>query len=145
MSLVITDVAEGGMLTRILDPDMTLKLFKNNVIDGLTAAQIEALTAASFTEATFTGYASVSIAGTNQGVSSDWTVATGAPGTATAAEETFESTANQTAQTIYGYYVIKTTGGTLQWFEMFAEPQEIESDGDTIKVTPKFTLKDETD
>jgi hypothetical protein len=133
------------MLPRILDPDMDLKLFKNNVVSGLTAAQIEALDETDFTEATFTGYADVTIAGENQGVSSDWTITDGDPGVAVAPEQTFESTANQTAQTIYGYYVVKTTGGALQWFEYLSTPQEIESDGDVIKVTPRFTLKDETD
>lgn len=145
MSLVLTDAAEADILSRILDPDFDLKLFKNDVIDGLTAAQIEALDETDFTEATFTGYADVTIAGENQGVSSDWTITSGDPATAVAPQQTFESTANQTAQTIYGYYVVKTTGGALQWFEYFTEPQTIENDGDQIRITPRYEHKDTTD
>jgi hypothetical protein len=33
----------------------------------------------------------------------------------------------------------------LQWFEMLSEPVEIQNDNDSIKITPRFTLKDETD
>ena len=145
MVLVLTDAAEADMLSRILDPDMDLKLFKNNVVDGLTALQIEALDESDFTEATFTGYADVAIAGENQGGSSDWTITEDDPAVAVAPQATFASTANQTAQTIYGYYVVKASGGALQWFEYFTAEQTIENDGDTIRVTPRFTLKDETD
>ena len=145
MTIVITDAAEADMLSRVLDPDLDLKLFKNNVIDGLTDLQIEALDETDFTEADFTGYADVTLAGENQGGSSDWTITGGDPGEGVAPEQTFESTADQTVQTIYGYYVVKTTGGALQWFEMLSEPVEIQNDNDQIKIIPRFTLKDETD
>ena len=145
MTIVITDAAEADMLSRVLDPDLDLKLFKNDVIDGLTASQIEALDETDFDEADFTGYADVTLAGENQGVSSDWTITDGDPGEGVAPEQTFESTADQTLQTIYGYYVVKTSGGALQWFEMLSEPVEIQNDNDSIKITPRFTLKDETD
>lgn len=145
MTLVIPDAPEADMLSRILDPDMELKLFTNDVINGLTAGQIEALDETDFTEATFTGYADVPIAGENQGVSSDWTITPGDPCAAVAPQATFESSADQTPETVYGYYVVAATGGALQWFEYFTSPQVVENDNDTIKVTPRFTLKDETD
>lgn len=145
MTLVLTDAAEADMLSRILDPDLDLKLFKNDVISGLTDPQIEALDETDFTEADFTGYADVAIAGENQGVSSDWTITPEDPSEAVAPQATFESSADQTPQTIYGYYVVKASGGALQWFEYFPSPQVIENDNDAILITPKFTLKDETD
>lgn len=133
------------MISRVLGPDMVQKLFKNHVVDGLTASEIEALDETDFTEADFTGYADVAIAGENQGGSSDWTITDGDPAEAVAPQATFASTANQTAQTVYGYYVVKDSDGALQWFEYFTAEQVIENDGDTIRVTPRFTLKDETD
>lgn len=143
--LVLTNAAEADMLSRILDPDLDLKLFSNNVIDGLTAEQIEALDETDFTEATFSGYADVTLAGENQGVSSDWTITPEDPTEAVAPQQTFESDMDQTPETIYGYYVVKTTGGALQWFELFPTPQTVQNDNDAILITPKFTLRDETD
>lgn len=145
MTLVITDAAEADMLSRILDPDLDLKLFTNNVIDGLTAPQIEALVAADFDEATFSGYADVTLAGENQGVSSDWTITPADPGAGVAPQQTFESDMDQTPEVVYGYYLVKTTGGALQWFEMFPSPQTVENDNDAILVTPRFTFRDDTD
>lgn len=145
MSLVIPDVAEADMLSRVLDPDLTLKLFRNDVTSGLTAPQVEALDESDFVEATFSGYVDVDLAGENQGVSSDWAITPGDPTVAEAPQATFESDADQSPETIYGYYVVKTSGGAIQWFEYFSSPQTIENNGDAIRITPRFTLIDEQD
>lgn len=145
MSLVIPNAAEEAHLRRILDPDMELKLFTNDVIDGLTAEQVEALDETDFTEATFSGYAAVPIAGENQGVSSDWTITPEDPTEAVAPQQTFESDADQTPETVYGYYVVRDYDGGLEWFEYLTSPQVVENNNDTIKVTPRFTYRDETD
>lgn len=139
MTLVVVNQAEEHFLDLILGVNYTLRLFKNDVTNGLTAGQIEALTEASFTEATFTGYASVAMTG------GSWTTTPGDPCTGTYAAQSFTSTADQTAQTLYGYYVTRTSGGALQWFEEFTSPLDIEFDGEFIRVTPRMTLADTQD
>jgi hypothetical protein len=136
MTLRIPDPSEEFLLDTITAVNYTLKLFKNDVESGLTEAQKSALTVASFTEATFTGYASVALTG------GSWTTTQGDPSTATYAVQTFASTANQASTTQYGYYVIRTTGGALVWYEYLPSAQAIAFNGDTIRVTPRLTLKD---
>lgn len=137
MPLIVPDASEEAMLDLILAVNYTLKLYKSDVTTGLTAAQLEALTASDFTEATFTGYSSKALTG------GSWTTTQADPSTGTYAQQTFTSTADQTAQTIYGYYVVKTTGGELAWFEDFTGPLSISLNGDTIQITPTFTLDDD--
>lgn len=139
MTLVIVDQGEEAMLDAILAVNYTLHLFKNDVTSGLSAGQIEALTESDFTEADFTGYSSVALTG------GAWTVTPGDPCTGTYAAQSFASTADQTAQTLYGYYVTRTSDGALQWFEEFSSPLEIEFDGEFIRVTPRITLADTQD
>lgn len=139
MTLVVVNQAEEHFLDLILSVNYTLRLFKNDVTLGLTQAQIDALTQAGFTEATFTGYSAKALTG------GSWTTTPGDPGVGSYAEQVFTSTANQTVQTIYGYYVTRTSDGALEWFENFTGPFVIEFSGDAIHVVPRITLKDETD
>lgn len=119
--------------------DLVLHLFKNDVDSGLSTAQKEALTEASFTEADFTGYSSNTLTGAS------WTSTPGAPGEISYAEQIFASTANQTAQTIYGWYLTRATGGELVMYEYFNSAITIENDGDQIRITPKLTAQDTID
>lgn len=139
MTLVVVNQAEEHFLDLILGVNYTLRLFKNDVTNGLTAGQIEALTEASFTEATFTGYAAVALTG------GSWTTTPGDPCVGTYAAQSFTSTADQAAQTLYGYYVTRTSDGKLEWFEEFTSPLQIEFDGEFIRVTPRMTLADTQD
>lgn len=131
MTLVVPNVGENLMLAHALNKtapeDLTLKLYKNNVTPG------ESDTAGTFTEATFTGYASVSLTGSN------WTITSGAPTAAVYAQQTFQSSANQTPETVYGYFVIGASSGTLYWAERFDTSQVIQNNNDTIRVTPRLT------
>lgn len=146
MVLVVPNAAEAAQVSRILDPDMVLKLFTNDVINGLTSDQIEALDETDFTEATFDGYAPVPIAGENQGGSSDWTISSGAPCVAVGQAGSFACDQDQlTPQTVYGYYVVRDSDGGLEWFEYIVPAQIFEFNGDETRVTPRYTLKDETD
>ncbi len=139
MSLIVVNQGEEAMLDLILAVNYTLRLYKNNVTSGLTQAQKDALDETDFTEATFTGYSSKALTG------GAWTTTPGDPATGTYAQQTFTSSANQTAQSIYGYYITRTSDGALMWFEAFPAPSTIEFNGDFIKVTPRFTGKDEVD
>jgi hypothetical protein len=51
------------------------------------------------------------------------------------------SSANQSSQNVYGYFVVQTTSGILLWAERFSDgPYPIANNGDQIKVTPRFEL-----
>jgi hypothetical protein len=136
-SLVIVNQAEEAWLDLITDVDMTLRLYQNNVTSGLTAAQIEALTQAAFTEANFAGYASSSM-------TTAWTTTQGNPSEATRAQVTFTRSSTGTVQNIFGYYVTRNSDGALQWFEHFDAPIPVEFINDAVIVTPRITLDDET-
>lgn len=131
MTLVVPNVGENLMLAHALNKtapeDLTLKLYKSNTTPGETD------TASTYTEADFTGYSSVSLTGTN------WTITNGNPTSAAYSQQTFQSSANQTPQTIYGYFVVGASSGTLYWAERFSSSQVIQNNNDTIKVTPVFT------
>ena len=139
MTLVVVNQGEEAFLDLILAVNYTVKLFKNDATLGLSISQIDALTESGFTEATFTGYTAKNLTG------GSWTTTPGDPGVGSYATQTFNSTADQAAQTIYGYYVVKTTGGALQWFEEFTAPIVIEFNGESISITPRMTLQDTGD
>lgn len=133
MTLLVPDVGESRMLQAVVNKtapqDLVLKLYKSNT----TPAETD--TAATYTEADFTGYASASLTG------SSWTISGTAPTSAGYAQQTFSSSAAQTAQNVYGYFVIQTTSGILMWAERFSDgPYAISNNGDQIKITPAITL-----
>lgn len=132
MALLVPNSGEGVMLNNIVNKtapsNLTLKLYKSNTTPG------EADTAATYTEADFTGYSAASLTG------SSWTVTTGAPSYASYAQQTFTSSATQSAQSIYGYFVVNAAG-TLMWAEKFTDgPYSISNNGDAVKVTPYIEL-----
>ncbi len=139
MTLVVVNQAEEAFLDLICAVNYTMRLYRNNVESGLTQVQKDALTEANFTEANFTGYSSVALTG------GSWTTTPGDPATASYAQQTFTSSANQTPQLIYGYYITRTTGGALQWYEQFVAPVTFQSNGEFFKVTPQLTLSDTGD
>ncbi|MFC5834661.1 hypothetical protein [Nonomuraea insulae] len=139
MTLVVVNQGEEDLLDAILAVNYTLRLYKNDVTNGLTAGQIEALDETDFTEATFTGYSSKALTG------GSWTTTAGDPCVGVYAQQTFTSTADQSAQPCYGYYVTRTSDGALQWFEDFSSPLTVEFNGEGIAVTPRLTLADTGD
>jgi len=136
MTLVVVDRGEKAFLDLVLGVNYTLRLFVNDVTDGLTAGQVEALDEGDFTECTFLGYAPVTLAG------GGWVAAEGDPGTAVYAKQTFASSATQPGQTVYGYYATRTSDGALMWFEEFAAPVTVDTNRQFIRVTPRLTLTD---
>jgi len=139
MTLTVVNAAEPDFLELILAVNYTLHLYKTDVTSGLTAAQKDALTVSDFTEATFTGYSSAALTG------GAWTTAAGDPATGVYAVRTFTSSADQAAQTIYGYYVTRTSGGALRWFERFTAPVILEFNGEFLTLVPRITLADSGD
>lgn len=133
MALLVPNNGEGDALQYFVNKatpqDLVLKLYQNNVTPGETD------TAATYTEATFTGYASVSLTGAN------WTVTEGAPSSASYAQQTFTSSANQSQQLIYGYFLVRASSGRIAYAERFTDgPYSIANNGDAIKVTPTITM-----
>lgn len=128
MALVVPDVGETLMLEHIVGKtaveNLVLKLYKSNTTPG------ESDTAGTYTEADFTGYSAVTLTG------SSWSAASG---TASYAQQSFTSSANQSAQTIYGYFVVGASSGTLYWAERFSSSQTIQNNNDVIRVTPQLT------
>lgn len=139
VTLVVVDQGESAFLELVCSVDYYLRLFTNDVTAGLTAGQVEALTAASFTEASFTGYSAKMLTG------GSWTVASGAPASAAYTAQAFVSTASQAAQTLYGYHVTRVSTGQLQWFEYFDSPVSISGADEFITVTPRLTMQDTGD
>lgn len=133
MTLLVVNHGEEDMLDLILAAGYTLKLFKSDTT--LT----DSLTTASLTEADFTGYADIDLTG------GAWTTTAGSPSTGAYAQQSFTSTADQTAQTIYGYFVVATSGGRLQWAERFSSGIVVQYNNDSIRVTPRITLADTLD
>lgn len=131
MAAVMVNQGEGLALEMIVNKtaaeNLVLKLFKND----WTPAEGDDETDA--TEADFTGYSAKTLTGAS------WTVTPGAPSIATYAQQEFASTANQTAQTIYGWYLIQTTSGKLMWAERFSASGEVSLNGHKIRVTPRIT------
>lgn len=133
MALVIPNNGEGDALGNFVNKtaveNVVLKLFKSNTTPGETD------TAATYTEADFTGYASVTLTGAS------WTITEGAPGSAAYAQQTFTSSAGSQNQNVYGYFVVGATTGRIKWAERFSDgPYNIVNNGDAIKVTPTITL-----
>lgn len=134
MALTVPNDGEEIILQNFLNKvgpqDQKLRLYKTT---DVTIS--ETSVTADFTEATFTGYAEAALSGAS------WTITPGAPSSASYAQQTFTSSADQAAQVIYGYYVVQTTSGKLLWAERFTDgPYTIANNGDAIKVTPNFTM-----
>lgn len=135
-TLLVPDVGEVLLLKNALNfsgavvENQTIKLYATNVTPA------EGDTAGSYTEAAGGGYASKALTGAN------WVVAT-ATGTTTATYpiQTWTFTgALTTNTTIYGYFVVGTTSGTLLWAELAAATFQPASNGDTYSVTPAIQL-----
>lgn len=134
MTLMVPNQGEVIMLRNFLNKeppqDLDLKLYKNNK----TPAETD--TEADYIEANFAGYAAIQL------TAGDWTEAPGAPTEAAYPQQTFSSSANQAAQSVYGYLLVQRTSGKLMWAERFSGgPFSIANNGDQIKVTPKITLE----
>jgi hypothetical protein len=130
---LLADLLAGGSLE-----NWTLKLFKSNT----TPAETD--TAATYTEADFTGYAAKTLTRSVSG--STWsTPASAAPAgswsaeasvaasTYGAAAQVFSCTG--TGNTIYGYYIVGATSGKLILAETFATARVL-SNGDSIQMSP---------
>ena len=133
MTLLVPNVGEADGLNAFVNKaaatNLILKLFSNNITPAETDVDTD------YTEATFTGYSSITLTGAN------WTVTPGAPSSAAYAQQQFTSTAGSQNQSIYGYFMTRTTSGNLALAERFTDgPYVIQNNGDFIQVTPNITM-----
>ena len=133
MPLLVPNNGEGDMLTALVAKaaaeNLVLRLFQSNTTPA------EADVTATYTEATFTGYAALTL------TAASWVVTEGAPGSAAYPLVTFTSSIAQTAQLVYGYYLTRVTSGRIAWAERFTDgPYSIVNLNDAIRVTPIITL-----
>lgn len=131
MTLVVPEVGEvialKAFLNALAGQDQTLKLFATNVTPSETD------TAGTYTEAAGGGYAAKSLTGTS------WSFTSATPSFAQYAQQTYTFTgALTTNPTIYGYFAVQATAGTLLWAEAFASFTPA-NNGDQILLTPKIT------
>lgn len=127
MALNFPDVGENLVLAMIVNrtapENLILRLFKNNITPSDTDV------AGTYTEATFPGYAAITLTGASWNAPSGGTIVYGAQQTFTCSGTASES--------VYGYYVTQATSGTLLYSERdSAAPFAIANSGDNIKLTP---------
>ncbi|HKS16984.1 MAG TPA: hypothetical protein VJU16_06710 [Planctomycetota bacterium] len=130
MALVLPDAGERNALDMWLSdasPEaQTLKLYTNDVTPA------EGDTAATYTEAAGSGYASKALA------RATWNAA--ATNAGVTSKDYPQQTFNWTGTiTIVGYFIVKVTAGTILWAErMFTSPGQVFNNGDVLKVTPRI-------
>ena len=132
MALIVPNGGEVIALQAMLgkrpaDVVHTLCLYENNVTPG------ESDTVVTYTTATFSGYASEEVS------ADDWTITAGAPSSAACVQKSFTSDAAQSAQSIYGYFLVEASSGDLVYAERFSSTPTIENNGDAIRVTMNIT------
>lgn len=137
MALKVPASGENLLLTWALTDDtpenLTLKLYQNDVTPADDSV------AGDFTEADFTDYSAKTLA------RSGWaTVAQDVNDKASIQYDTTQSwTCGASGNTIYGYYVVGATSGTLVWAERFADSETL-TNGVQLSLLPKFTLASES-
>ena len=115
------------MVNKTLAQNIVLKLFNNNITPSDTD------TAATYIEATFPGYAAVTLAGAS------WNAAAGGI-IAYNAQQTFTRSSTGTTENIYGYYCVQLTSGILLYSERDgAAPFAVTNLNDAIKITPTIS------
>jgi hypothetical protein len=120
------NILAGYLVNKTSLENLVLKLFKSNT----TPAETD--TAGTYTEADFTGYSSITLTGASWTITAD---------TASYAQQTFTSSAGSQNQDVYGYFLVRATGGELMFAERFSDgPYNVNNIGDNIKITPNLTV-----
>jgi hypothetical protein len=117
MALNVPDVGENialeALVNKTAPQNLVLRLYKNNI----TPADSD--TAGTYTEATFPGYAAITLTGASWNAAASGSISY-------SAQQTFTCSGTATDD-IYGYYITQATSGTLVY------------SGDAIKITPAIS------
>ena len=127
MALSFPDVGENLALEMIVNKtaaqNLVLKLYTSNTTPA------EGDTAGTYTEASGSGYAAITLTGSSWG--------SAASGSIAYAQQTFTFTG--AIGPIYGYFVVQASSGTLLYSERFAASETFNNNGDQLKITPTIT------
>jgi len=136
MALVVSDLGADQILKAYFNNSwpaskhLKLRLFTNNF------TPVDTTVLGGYTEATGGGYAAISLS------NGSWTITpANDPSDAVYAEQTFTFTGTIGGSGIvYGYYLEDNDGstGVAVWGELLPVPYTPASNGDTLKITPKF-------
>lgn len=132
MPLVVPNTIELEVLTAVLTPAMTLRLYGNDK----TPAPGDS--AAAYTEVAGGNYVNKAL------VFATWTIVAGAPSSATYTVQTWIFNGPiDPPNTIYGYFVTRNSDGKLMWAERFpaANVPFAPVNGSKIVVLPRFTAE----
>lgn len=130
MALNFPDVGENLALEMIVNKtapqNLVLRLYQNNITPS------DSDTAGTYTEATFTGYAGITLTGATWNAAAAGTIAY-------SAQQTF-TCSGASSNNIYGYYVTQSASGVLLYSERDASaPFAITNSGDAVKITPTIS------
>lgn len=133
MTLLVPNNGEGDGLEYFVNKaapqNLILRLFTSNT----TPAETD--TAATYTEASGSGYSAITLTGASWGAPSE-----GAPSSIAYPQQTFTSSGGGWGNT-YGYLCTRATSGRIALAERFTNgPYNIQNNGDNIKITPTITL-----
>lgn len=136
MALVVCNAGELKLLDWAIKDtstpeNLTLKLYK------VDYTPVAASVAGDFTEADFTSYSAKTLTRSTWAASS-----TNGSGKAASTYTAQSWTCGSTGNTIYGYFVVGATSGTLIWAEKFATARTLVN-GDELNITPAITLASE--
>ena len=136
MTLLAPSAGEVAMLQNLLynnatPENLTLKLYSNNHVPA------SGDTAASYTEVstTNTGYAAKTL--TN---GSGWTVVSATPSYATYGAQAFNFSGAGCPVTVYGYFIVGASSGTIYWAELLYPGGQVFNSNDSLTITPKISL-----
>jgi hypothetical protein len=138
MSTITTpDTVRIERLQNMFSVDMSMRLYVADVTAGMTPAQLAAVTNATFSgsEATFAGYAAITL------TSANWGYNNGLGGPAFAlynALQTFERSSTGASQTVYGYWVRRSSDSVIRYFHKFDGPVVLTSIGHRVRFTPRY-------
>jgi hypothetical protein len=131
MALNFPDTGENlaleALVNKTAPQNLVLRLYSNNVTPSDTDVT------GTYTEATFPGYAAITLAGAS------WNAAA-AGSIAYSAQQTFTRSSTGAAENIYGYYCTQLASTTLMYSERDASaPFAVTNNGDAIKITPSIS------
>lgn len=129
MALMFPNTGENLVLEMIVNKtaaqNLVLKLYSSNTTPSETD------TAGTYTEATFSGYAALTLTGSSWGAAS---------GSIAYAQQTFTHDGGGVSNSIYGYFVVQATSGILLYAERDGSaPFTLTNVGDNVKLTPTIT------
>ena len=130
MALNVPHTGENVILEAMVNKTAPQNLVLHLYINNITPSDTD--TTATYTEATFTGYAAITLTGASWNAASLGVIAY-------SAQQTF-TCSGASSNSVYGYYVTQTTSTILVWSERdVSAPFTVAVVGDAVKITPTIS------